>query len=493
MESINTFLSEKEPTTGMTGSEPQPAAAKNTLYGLPEELLEKILEYAVADDNAEQDSGCRSFKKEFPVLWNLHEFRRVARLPLVGRRFYRLAMPMIYREVAFKAGGPCDRQAQLLRSLTEAKLGDHVKTLILDVRPRGCDFADSVVGDGRLVSVMSGATALNVLMSTDPDERQDMLEAVGAVIRGLPLLGEMELGMSDREFSFPLREVCEQLNGAVGSLRKLVWRGATCEGFRLFRTGPGGLEERSFPVTDLSLFNLIGGLSELEDLVKWLARLQRFTLRDSRPRHSPQGWTLSQIANILSAHKSTLEALDLCGMDGRQGLSGLDLRGFARLESLELSRWSTGVHPGQVTSILGAPRLRRFCWMFEHRSDGYFMNTGTMLHFGDTEETFVRALIATAVEVSSPLMHIDIECRPNRKQLWCRDEHLNRISWSEQYGWPVVYPWDRLERLRSEAKAVGIDLAFPGPTISRAEFAEFERGQRGGTRRRRAHGSPDCR
>jgi hypothetical protein len=164
-------------------------------------------------------------------------------------------------------------------------------------------------------------------------------------------------------------------------------------------------------------------------------------------------WGLSAVANAILPHRATLRSLRI-GSLPECSLTGFDLHEFTALEELDLSYWATGCEAGTEAQLL-APRLRKFIWSFhaeEERSESYF-------DFQRPQEMWLRALVRSAVDQAVPLRKVYIIFDPtdNGKPGEAR---------------PSEWPWDCMDRIGGEMRAVNMTLSFGKPSISRQAFYE---------------------
>jgi len=165
-------------------------------------------------------------------------------------------------------------------------------------------------------------------------------------------------------------------------------------------------------------------------------------------------WTLSAMANAVFPHRETLRTL-LIGSLPECSMADFDLSEFTALEELGLSYWATGCEAGTEAQLL-APHLRKFIWSFhaeEEQSESYF-------DFQKPQETWLRTFVHTAVHRGVPLREIHITFDPS------------------DYGKPgearpSEWPWDCMERIGGEMRAVDMSLSYDKPSISRQAFYEL--------------------
>lgn len=209
--------------------------------------------------------------------------------------------------------------------------------------------------------------------------------------------------------------------------------------------------------TTLKLENFLQTPDFLKVLVRWPARLEKFTLEHTYSAcYSVIGlyddWSLAVLQPTLTIHKSTLRTIKIrCINVG--GLTGFDLRDFEKLQELSLSyqttRGTTDIH--LIPNLL-APQLRVFHWDLTLEDQ---QCNESFDFFQQNEEDWLRTLALTAIEQGCPLRRIEIKFTP-------------------MYSSPIgVYPWDRMDALGRELQPHGIKVCYNNPSMSREEYMEI--------------------
>lgn len=185
---------------------------------------------------------------------------------------------------------------------------------------------------------------------------------------------------------------------------------------------------------------------------------------------------LSMFGTMLSPHKHTLEVLKM-GYLSRTGDDEkiIDVSEFSALTELELSRWSFANANLRFSDDVGhqllAPRLAKFTWSFSI----YDQHSETITDMGDKEEEWLRQFATFAAKQKSVLKSIYIEYRPPSVSRYADIRAL-------------VYPWGRLDRLKTDIEKYGIILGYNEPSTTKREWLDEVENQR---RRAGGEASPE--
>jgi hypothetical protein len=150
---------------------------------------------------------------------------------------------------------------------------------------------------------------------------------------------------------------------------------------------------------------------------------------------------LSLLFSHLSPHRKTLRSIEIGSFFTKcpTGFDGFSLAGFESLETLELSKHSTGSRDG-YEEVAAAPRLKRFSWNFQN-DDSYI--AVCLDRFRQAEEDWIRGLAAAAARRKSPLENIHIIFEPD--------------NWDVP---PEVWPRDRMHNIAKDFRDAGITVAY---------------------------------
>mgnify|MGYP005989878503 CR=1 FL=1 len=185
---------------------------------------------------------------------------------------------------------------------------------------------------------------------------------------------------------------------------------------------------------------------------------------------------LGMFGTMLSPHKHTLEVLKMGYLSRIVGEEKIiDVSEFSALTELELSRWSFTNISLQFSDDVGhkllAPRLAKFTWSFSI----YDQHSETITDMGDREEEWLRQFATFAARHNSALKGIYIEYRP---------PSISRY----QDIRALVYPWDRLDRVKRDVEKYGIKLGYNEPSTTKQEWSDEVENQK---RRARGEASPE--
>jgi hypothetical protein len=220
----------------------------------------------------------------------------------------------------------------------------------------------------------------------------------------------------------------------------------------------------------------------------WPARLAKFTCLgrykfDIQIESGRSRLDLKTVWSALVPHRLSLESIRIGSIcdpvsyveRGEWMLGAVDFTLFESLRFLSLSHWATGSGAKDSAATLHlAPRLETFEWTFE-AEDGrpLFLND-----FQQREEDFLRRLTTTAAKQQVPLRKIAIVFTPlPGVGAWEDAEHGSEyVSISVAVGYlDFEYPWDRMDRLATELRCLGIELTYNDPSVTRAVSDEVLR------------------
>jgi hypothetical protein len=216
-------------------------------------------------------------------------------------------------------------------------------------------------------------------------------------------------------------------------------------------------QKGSSPLTTLSITDFSDSPAHLANLLSWPARLESFSFKHMYSNEFGP-WTLATVLSALHQHKASLQTLCLGGWFVQRGFAWSSFAEFDRLQSLSLPACATGCRIGDVSwDVLQATRLQVFRWSLAREGE----DCESLFDFGQQHEDWLRAFAVGSWERKLPLRRIEIEYHPF---MWSGREMEVGVSR------PEVYPWDRMDRLKSEMQDMGILLSYDTPTVSRDEF-----------------------
>lgn len=202
--------------------------------------------------------------------------------------------------------------------------------------------------------------------------------------------------------------------------------------------------------------------------------LEHFTLGSPFRHGTPKYWTLSAVLPAITHHKSTLRTLNI-GIIGRRckaSLGGFDLTDFENLEELTLSPLCTGTEVGHEDKLL-APRLRKFTWQFPRlgrrgargapRARGDRGDGTTWNEFLEEEGAWISALAMAAVDKGGVLREIVVDFF-----------NVEYFRWGGPQA--EIYPWEHIDRVAAEVRAMGIAFEYPPAFVSRDMFYRWPKG-----------------
>jgi hypothetical protein len=158
---------------------------------------------------------------------------------------------------------------------------------------------------------------------------------------------------------------------------------------------------------------------------------------------------------ILATQRATLTHIRIQKIFS-SGIEDFDMTRFPKLQSLWLSHDLTGTDTSLVANLV-APHLRVFHWDQQLEDQQCCETLGS---FGQREEDWLQAFAAAAVERKSTLRQIRIYYRP--------DPYL--YSYNGEDEDPLLYPWDRMDKIARDIQPHGIHLSYNKPNITREEF-----------------------
>ena len=216
-------------------------------------------------------------------------------------------------------------------------------------------------------------------------------------------------------------------------------------------------QKGSSSLSSLSITDFSDSPAHLANLMSWPARLESFSFK--RMYSNEFGpWTLPTVLSALHQHKASLQTLSLGGWCVQRGFSWFDFAKFDSLQSLSLPACATGCRIGDISwDVLKVTRLQVFRWSLAREGE----DCESLFDFGQQHEDWLRAFAIGAWERKLPLRRIEIEYQPFSWSVWEMEGGVSR---------PEVYPWDRMDRLKSEMQEMGILLSYDTPTVSRDEF-----------------------
>lgn len=197
-------------------------------------------------------------------------------------------------------------------------------------------------------------------------------------------------------------------------------------------------------------------------LISWPKTLTEFEY--SRPIHDADYVDLPMVQSWLQVHKYTLRCIKIGRISARfeEAMGRLfDVKEFPNLEELHLSRWDlsrTLDSAIQDADLLLGPKLRKFElgytvmreWGSPRASD-----------FGEREENWVRCLAQVAIARGHCLQEIYVD------------------FYTPEFGdLSDAYPWDGLDRLRTEFQSPGLRVEHSGYTYTRDEWLENKKRRR---------------
>lgn len=214
-------------------------------------------------------------------------------------------------------------------------------------------------------------------------------------------------------------------------------------------------------ITELKLGGFLQSSEALEALVRWPAKLESFTFRMPMSGYysgetALSKYSLAVLQPILAHQKASLSYVQIAEIFN-DGLEGFDVTDFPNLQFLSLSHDLTGLDTTLVPNLV-APGLRIFRWDMKLEDQQCGERLGD---FCEPQETWLRVLVATAVERKTALREIRINFRPEG-------------GLQGHHGFTQdQYPWDRMDKLANEFRPHGIDLTYNPPNHTREEFQAY--------------------
>ncbi|CAM1503149.1 Fc.00g079250.m01.CDS01 [Cosmosporella sp. VM-42] len=445
---------------------------KASILGLPDELLGPIL----------LDAAC--FTPPSPFFED-GGFGTAAALPLVCRRFHRHATPYLFADIYIRCTGEDSfyvtsagdtirkvvRRTRLLHRTfrQNASLWPYCRKLTIDTgRFRQTPLAsarESPMSNLLNIAVdfitwLTGTTRLWIYGQRL--KASEVSHLLSLAVENLPGLKDLRL----HDFygaRFVLPQVFEPLTGLDPSacLRTLDLKGISKIGnsldWKRLRAKAGAAS-----ITELNLSNFVQSLEVLEALVRWPAKLEKFSFRlpSEYPYagdYAPSRYSLGGLQPILAVHKATLTHIQIRELYS-SGLERFSVADFPNLQSLYLSHDLTGTNITFVGNLV-APNLSKFHWDMTLEDQQCSETLGS---FAQPEEDWLRAFCTAAIHHKSALRHVYIQFRPE-SYLYSSDREVVHKQ----------YPWDRMDKIGREVQPHGITLLYNTPSVTRDEFQEM--------------------
>ncbi|KAI0122470.1 hypothetical protein F4814DRAFT_210462 [Daldinia grandis] len=387
---------------------------------LPDELLLAIIKFATDECIYIYGECCSCvLDKETTVA-----------LTKVSRRLNRLATPFLYNCMYYPLYSP--NASEPLRRIWLPHQQD-CRQLTLSIGDPGALTKAELLTATNFIAGCNRVTCL-VINGKFEMSINETWELISNILAHMPALKHFAIRKDYMEASLPCSLLSSLMKHAAAS---------KIQALTLYRIGNAGsiksLDNRDHMATlkDLELleFEKDGGI--IKRLIGWSRHLQSFSLRKSFEKDDEDYMDLAMLGLWLSAHRGTLQKINIGPLSPSARGNFFDLSHFWALKSLELSRHSFSHDLESCESdanLILSPGLEKFYWSFDN-TIGFFRER--RVEFGEREEKWLKKFVDIAVSKSPSLKTIYVDFEPNlgcgvRKCPW---EHLvGSEEYCRQFG-----------------------------------------------------------
>ncbi|KAK5653048.1 hypothetical protein OQA88_9334 [Cercophora sp. LCS_1] len=225
----------------------------------------------------------------------------------------------------------------------------------------------------------------------------------------------------------------------------------------------------SSAITTLVIESYDESEAKLNELLSFPAALQHFTLfrknetLDPNELPSKAPWQLSSIVGALRHHELTLKTLSVHDPNCLMRF-GVDLSRFTALRQLSLSGNITTIPKNHGESLnIFPPQLQSLTLILDQ-----LQPVRTI--------PWIRDFVPQVLKQNMPLRHLRLDFIPQPIEESHEDQQGE--SYSDGVGRifgpdPDDWPWDTLDALAAELRAVGVSLVYPGPAMSKGALREW--------------------